>query len=312
MTGRRRIYSEDLPLTELARDEILAPLSARGIELVVAVRPTSLAELPRVLAAARGMTVTVWPMLADADGRWASAATADAFAGFARAVVDFTDAARIPIGELLVDLEPPIARVRRLLDREVPVFAPVRGDPRPIGALVDELTARGVRATAAAIPLVVADRSARRYQRWLGTPIDDVAWSTVHVMAYTSLFEGYSRGLLRRSDARALLAIVARAARERFGARAGLSLGAVAVGALGDERPYRDPSELADDVAIARHAGVEDLALFDLRGALARAPLAAWLDALEAPAAKAPPAITARAWALSTLVTLGACSLRGA
>jgi hypothetical protein len=53
---------------------------------------------------------------------------------------------------------------------------------------------------------------------------------------------------------------------------------------------YRAPNELADDVAIARAAGVDDLALFDLAGAVARPPLDDWLDAFvsTAPADSAP------------------------
>ena len=53
-------------------------------------------------------------------------------------------------------------------------------------------------------------------------------------MLYTSLIAGYSRGVLGREDALALLAWGCRAAARRFGPRAGASLGAVGKGALGD------------------------------------------------------------------------------
>ena len=52
------------------------------------------------------------------------------------------------------------------------------------------------------------------------------------------------------------------------------------MGALGDEPRYRDPSELAVDVAVARAGGVETLNLFDLGGVLRRGPAEAWLEAL--------------------------------
>jgi hypothetical protein len=84
--------------------------------------------------------------------------------------------------------------------------------------------------------------------------------------------------------------------RARYGVRASVSLGAVGTGALGDERTYRDPAELVEDVGIARGAGIDDLALFNLDGALARPPISRWLDALvETPPAKTPFPKTARA-----------------
>jgi hypothetical protein len=112
-------------------------------------------------------------------------------------------------------------------------------------------------------------------------------------MLYTTLIEGYSRKMLRRRDARALLVMLAEAARRRFGSRAGISLGVVAGGALGDERGYRDPSELADDVAIARAAGIDALALYGLDGILARPPIEAWLDRF---VDAAPPSRPAGSW----------------
>jgi hypothetical protein len=63
----------------------------------------------------------------------------------------------------------------------------------------------------------------------------------------------------------------------------------VGTGAFGDEPTYRSPAELADDVAVARGAGVDDLALFDLGGVLRRPPAEAWLEAFTAIDAGAPP-----------------------
>ncbi len=97
-------------------------------------------------------------------------------------------------------------------------------------------------------------------------------------MLYTSILEGWARGMLDRGDALALLGWSCRTAARRFGAIAGASLGAVGSGAFGDEPTYRSPAELADDVAVARAAGVDDLALFDLGGVLRRPPAEAWLD----------------------------------
>src|SRR6185295_17904670 len=104
----------------------------------------------------------------------------------------------------------------------------------------------------------------RPYQELLGTPVDGLAWDHVSVMLYTSMIEGWSRGVLRREDARSFLAAAAVLAAARLGDRAGVSLGCVGVGAFGNEPVYRAAVELADDVAIARAAGVDDLTLFEL------------------------------------------------
>jgi hypothetical protein len=85
-----------------------------------------------------------------------------------------------------------------------------------------------------------------------------------------------------RSDG-ALLVDGCRRVRSRFGARGGVSLGAVSTGALGDEPTYRDARELADDVALCVAEGVGDITLFDYAGVLRRAPADAWLDALVTP-----------------------------
>jgi hypothetical protein len=305
---RRRIYSEDLPLRDVADGPALGLLAERRIELVLAVRPWTLVDLPRVLAAAaeRGVSTCVWPMISDTEGRWASAGTAPAFVRFAREVVDACERAGTPVRELLFDLEPPFDRVRKLIDHGLAGARRVKGDAAPLTHFASELEASGIHTAAAAIPLLLADGPRARYERWLGTPVHGAPYGSVQVMAYTSLVEGYSRGMLARDDARALLWTVARATKKRLGTRGGISLGAVAVGALGDERPYRNPSELADDVGIARAAGIEDLALFDLRGVLRRAPAEEWLDALMAPPTERPrPTRRARALTAITVAIAG-------
>ncbi|MDB4998076.1 MAG: hypothetical protein JWM74_5508, partial [Myxococcaceae bacterium] len=82
-----------------------------------------------------------------------------------------------------------------------------------------------------------------------------------------------------RARALRVLARTCTATRARFGGTAGISLGAVGLGALGNEPVYRSPTELAEDVAIARAAGLDDLTLLDLGGVLTRDDPEAWLEA---------------------------------
>ena len=117
------------------------------------------------------------------------------------------------------------------------------------------------------------------FQGILGTPVDGVAFGSVSIMAYTSILEGWSRGLLDRRASLGVLGECARLARARYGDRASISVGTVGTGAFTDEPVYRSVAELADDVAVARAFGVDDLSLFDLGGLLRRGPAEAWLEA---------------------------------
>ncbi|HEU4533788.1 MAG TPA: hypothetical protein VFS00_06705, partial [Polyangiaceae bacterium] len=238
---RRRVYSEDLPLAEAVRPAVLGALAARGVELVLALRPHTAAGAPAALAAAAaaGVKVAVWPMLGDGEGRWASAWNASAYAAFADALLARLDAAGAPYAELLVDLEPPVDALRSLPHAPARALAALARRPREpaaaarLAALAAACAARGVATSAAVAPMVAADGRGG-WQRLLGTPVDGVGWGAVHAMAYTSLVEGYFPRL-GRADVRALLGATGLALRARYGARAALSLGVVAPGALGDE-----------------------------------------------------------------------------
>jgi hypothetical protein len=280
---RLRVFAETVDAARLRQPEVLHALRERGLQLVLAVRD----EDPRAVVEAAleaGVSVALWPMLDDARGRWASTANAAEMSTFARARLD--DLARhgaLP-DELCLDLEPPLPQMRRALDTGV-ALGRVTGDhdqaTRELCALVDHAAQLGVATWAAVVPLVLADRpGVPSWQRLLGTPVDALPLQRVCVMLYTSLLTGYSRGALRRRDAEFLLGRAAARTRDRFGTRASIALGATGRGALGDESTYRDIDELRTDVAITRAAGIDDIALFELGGVLARPHWQTWLDAL--------------------------------
>jgi hypothetical protein len=107
-----------------------------------------------------------------------------------------------------------------------------------------------------------------------------------------------------------MLGTLSRAAASRFGPAAGVSLGAIGAGAFGDEPIYRSPEELADDVSIARAAGVDDLTLFDLGGAVARG-LEDWLDVfVHTEPARSLPEVTLASRAALSIADASAASVR--
>jgi hypothetical protein len=302
------VFSEHVEPRRLRERTVLAALAERGVQCAFAVRPGGEDEARAVVADARaaGVSVAIWPMIADADGRWASAASAERWCGFVDALLEtLADADALP-DELVVDLEPPIALVRAW-SAVRPQRAVVGGDralaTTMLTKTLDHATALGVAPWGAVVPLVLADRLGfGAWQHVLGTPVDALPLAGVCVMLYSSLV-GYTRGLLRRDHGEALVWLGASAARRRWAQRAMVGLGAVGPGALGDEPIYGDVHELVADVALARAAGVDDLALFDLGGALDRPPFERWLDALvHTPAATHPPRLGRRIRALTGIV----------
>ncbi|MBK6916305.1 MAG: hypothetical protein IPH07_02785 [Deltaproteobacteria bacterium] len=298
---RVRVFAEQVPAARLRSREVMTALGERDMQLVAAVFPGD-DPLPTIAAAREhGVAIALWPMLDDRHGRWANTTNAPQWAGFVRGLLHRCDAHGLRPDELCVDLEPPIASMRRALDGRFGAAARGRGEAhhRGLASLrdaLDDANARGVTSWAAAVPLVLADGVDRGgWQSLLRTPIDALPLARVSVMLYSSLLVGYARGVLRRDDAEPLLFAAARRAHQRFGARASAALGAVGRGALGDEAVLRDVAELRRDVALARAAGIEDLALFDLGGALQRGPFQHWLDAMGQPACADVPMHTRRA-----------------
>ncbi|HZO12904.1 MAG TPA: hypothetical protein VFB62_06590 [Polyangiaceae bacterium] len=264
---------------------MLRLLRERQLELMVAVTPDRAADVSDVIKACHDAEVRVglWPMLAHADGRWPNVHNAEAFAVFVHRLLEMRERA----DELAIDLEPPIHEFRALLALEAAIITHMlrrRGVKRGTAKLRELLAQlNGMPTTAAFVPMVLADRHEHGWQRFLGTPIAGLDFTRLSPMLYTSLFEGYSRGLLRRREAVALLDAGARTSARRFGARAGVSLGVIGSGILGDEPTYRDVSELAEDVSIARAAGIDDILVYSLDGVLARPPAEPWLDAIVDP-----------------------------
>lgn len=277
---RRRVWCETLTYEQLATGSLRRVLGRYRVGLLLAVRPWQLDEVGEVVRRfqAAGVAVGLWPMLADADGRWASAASHTRFIAYCDQLL-----AEVPFAdELVIDLEPPLEVLTRWKMGR-PTWSPTQqsyGAVRvALAAAVDRWRAV-MRVTTAVMPFLAFEIAGQWLQRLLGTPVSSLACDRHSLMAYTSLFEGWSRGLVNRRRAEAVLTACARGARLRFGSRAALSLGTVGPGVFGDEPSYRNPAELRRDVELARAAGIDELSLFDLGGMVRRGPVEAWLEAL--------------------------------
>jgi hypothetical protein len=304
---QRRVWSELLPLKKLGEREVLDLLVRFDLQLLAAVRPTDMSDVRDLVRRCRdaGVSIGLWPMLDDSHGRWPSAVNISQFRTWVLALMKHLEG-DLP-DEIAMDLEPPFGLVSRIFSQQKTspnsmARSSMADTRRDLVALHNDLCAYGVACSAAVVPMVLFDRREEGgWQQIFGTPIDGIPWSHVSVMAYTSILEGWSRGVLSRASVKALLAALATTTVARYGHAAGISLGAVHVGALGDEPIYRSPDELHEDVSIATAAGVETLTLFDLSGVLRRGPAKDWLEAFTDPPSRVTVASSLRATGFTAL-----------
>ena len=302
---RRRVWCETLPYEALASREVCDLLARYDLEVLVAVTPALRSGAARVFRtlADRGIHAAVWPMIDDAEGRWASSATLTTYVAFVDDLTAELARANVTVDEVAIDLEPPFAAAKAASHGAwlgpVRTALALREDFRSASTSLRSFVERlgeGTRVSCAAVPLVLLDEAQKPpssppgaayvpaverpfFQALLGTPVDGVQFGSVSIMAYTTILEGWSRGVLDRRASVGVLGECARLARVRYASRASISLGTVGVGAFTDEPIYRSPVELVEDVAMARAHGVDDLSLFDLGGIVRRGPPEAWLEA---------------------------------
>ena len=279
---RRYVFSEFTPLEELTAGETLALLAREELFVYVAFPPQLRSQAAEVVRRCQGagVAIGIWPLLEDRQGRWANSWNGAEFADYCLRLLDELHAVDAVPDEVIIDLEPPISATKRILaGRPTTLRRPSRGGAAALAEMVRKLGAI-CPVSAVAVPWAACGDGAGGWQRLLGTPIDGLAFERVFIMAYTSLIEGYSAGTLRRRHAEALLAHWSKRMTLQFGDRGGIAVGVAGIGALGDERAYRDATELGRDVSLARLHGCEHLALFNLRGVLSREEPSRWFDAL--------------------------------
>ena len=323
--GARRIWSETVPYPTLMDRGTLRLLRRYSIQLLVGVRPWDLpvvADLSRACLD-EGVALGLWPMLADADGRWVNVQNASKFGAFVEQLLEALDPRGLAPKEIVFDLEPSMLVARALLDRResaAGIATMIRAarqthafeeGQRTMARSTTALVDRGIACSAALVPLVLLDTPrGAPWQTLLGTPVDEPRWGRVSVMLYTSMLEGWSKGAIRRRHALEILERACTATRARFEDRGGVSLGAVGTGAFGNEPVYRGAHELSEDVGSTLASGVTDLTLFELGGVLARAPAESWLAAfVETEAIEAPSRNALRLRAANSLEKLGTVGL---
>lgn len=302
-----RVWSEHLDYGDARSPEVRELLTRGALHPIFAVRPDSdldaLAALLRDLEET-DLEVAIWPLLTEEEGYWPSVRNAETFADRLGTYREELEERNASPDWVAFDLEPALEggdgfadSVRRAVHRSV--SGGLCGEPfddalAVYRGLVEELHADGIGTLGVTSPTAVADLGARKavWQRSLETPWEPLPWDRVGVMAYGSMISGYTNGLLRYRDVRALHYEMFLRMRRHFGNRTHASLGITGTGVFGDEPVYERPEELRRDVSAARAAAVEDIAIFCLEGMLEKAEPGAWVDAIT----EAEPEIPASTW----------------
>ena len=115
----RRIWSETVAYSTLKERRTLQLLRRFSIELLVSVRPWDVPMVADLSRACRdeGVGLALWPMLADADGRWVNVHNASKVCAFVREILVAVDPHGLGPKEIVFDLEPSMVVARALLDR---------------------------------------------------------------------------------------------------------------------------------------------------------------------------------------------------
>ncbi len=290
-----RVWAEFLPYDEASAPFTIRLLRRFQVTLCLSVLDGApgnrLARLLQAYADA-GLDVALWLLLPKAIGYWPSERNAEAFSAHLDAVFAWADRQRARVPWIAVDLELPLQQTLAYRDSRglkqlfaIGQIALANLNARRFAqavewyrAILGKIHDRGAKALCAAHDYIAEDfhLGAPIVQDFLETPVVDVEWDVVSTMIYNSMV--VEQFPVTLDDAHWMQYEVGRELKEAFGARAGISLGLTGVGVLGDEPHYTDPAQLAPDIAAAKAAGIEDIAIFNLEGILRSPDPAAWFQ----------------------------------
>ena len=237
----------------------------------------------------QGIETALWVLLPDEFGYWPNERNVVEYSDYVKRIFDWAERESFSLPWIAVDLEPPIYQMKRVKEEKVLVAArnllDIARQNRDMGrfyeasrrfeALNEFIHARGARTVCPITSTIVQDilTGGTVFQDLMETPVSTVNWDLLSVMIYTSMFVGYSRGMIRPKDARWYLYTVMRDLKERYWERAGVSLGVTYIGKLGDEPYYKTPDELLPDFEAVKAA-------LNFEGILRSAQPEVWFETL--------------------------------
>ncbi len=252
-----------------------------------------------------GIELTFWPLMEEEKGYFPGERNMTEYSAMVRNLVEWAQRNDAAPDMLAVDLEPPIQQMhdvtgatdrysrvmgflgamRDNLDRER--YLRAKADLEALNSWVRE---RGIRTISAVMPWVGLELEGEHelIQDMSETPVAGIAWDVISPMLYVTMLDGMAGAAMNSRDANWLVYDSCLKMREKYGERAGVSLGLTGSGVLEDEPTFRRPEELLVGVQAALAAGVRDVSVYSLEGILDRRDPASWFTALRAAKPKVP------------------------
>jgi hypothetical protein len=287
-------------MTDVEVRATLPLLADEGADLYLAIPTARIGEpgLAALLrdAAAAGVGVRAWILLADEDGYWPNEHNVEAMRAATTAFLDWRDAEQLEVQWLIFDMEMSLQRTEEaaaVLDSEGTLAAlsliKEGRDPEAFAEnharyveLVEDLQARGAKIMAVTYPTVLDDLGDGDpdIQDQMDVPIVGVPWDQVSFMVYQSLIYDLT-GSWHGPD---IVHSYAVDAKLEFGERAAVALGIVGTAGIGGvDESYPDAPALLADHAAVRAAGIDAVSVYSLDGLMESGEPDEWLDRRVAP-----------------------------
>jgi hypothetical protein len=302
-----RFWEESLAPPDIVK-RALTLLTDYSAGVAIALYPTS---LTRKNATAihklkdAGVEVTFWPLLEKEQGYFPGERNVGQYAGLVAHQLEWAEKNDVIPDMVAVDLEMPFQQMRTVMSAKNPfeklmgVYASARENldreryykaKERLDRLNIEIQDRGIRTLTAVLPWVSLELETdyELLQDMTETPVSGIGWDIVSPMLYVSMLEGMSAGAIKRRDANWLVYDNCRRLREKFGGRAGVSLGLTGGGVLEDEPIFGSPAQLLIGLQAALAAGIRDVSIYSLEGILTREDPQKWFEVVRAAEPKVP------------------------
>ncbi len=269
-------------------------LQQTGTRLLLAAYPTDTGSAQFLdlinKTASSGVSVRLWPMLAQADGVWPNEDNVDLFSQEVDGLLSWLGANHIRPGWLIFDMEPPYA-----LTMSMTTAAQQGGISSVLSLLIASMSPstysyalqrfsdviqavhqKGWKVECVTYPLVLDDLAVgkQNIQMMFHIPVVGLPWDEVSFMVYQSSF----KSLLGKDYGPSIIASYSEDAYKFYGNNAIVALGTIGKDPISGAQGYTDTASLFDDIAAALGEGVRHIEIYSLGEILSQPDPKAWLE----------------------------------